>query len=78
MHRSVIAGAFAGALILPALVHAQPAPQPPRGPGPKLDVALELAQAAIAACRAKGDHVAALVVDARRCAGRTAGRRRPP
>lgn len=36
----------------------------PRGPGPKLDVAIELAQAAIIACRAKGDHVAALIVDA--------------
>ncbi|MBO9575920.1 MAG: heme-binding protein [Sphingobium sp.] len=37
---------------------------PPRGPGPKFDDALALAQAAISACRAKGDHVAALVVDA--------------
>ncbi len=40
-----------------------PAPPPPRGPGPALDVAVVLAQAAIAACRAKGDHVAVLVVD---------------
>jgi uncharacterized protein GlcG (DUF336 family) len=64
MHRAVIAGALGVALALPALVAAQPAPPPPRGPGPKLDVAIELAQAAIAACRAKGDHVAALVVDA--------------
>ena len=39
------------------------APAPP-GPGPTLDASVALAQAAIAACRAKGDHVAALVVDA--------------
>ena len=37
---------------------------PPRMPGPSLDTATMLAQAAIKACRAKGDHVAALVVDA--------------
>ena len=39
-------------------------PAPPRGPGPKFDDAVVLAQSAIAACRAKGDHVVALVVDA--------------
>jgi uncharacterized protein GlcG (DUF336 family) len=33
-----------------------------RAPAPKLDAAVALAQAAVAACRAKGDHVAALVV----------------
>jgi uncharacterized protein GlcG (DUF336 family) len=64
MHRAVIAGALSVALALPGLVAAQPAPPPPRAPGPKLDVAIKLAQAAIAACRAKGDHVAALIVDA--------------
>lgn len=64
MHRAVIVGALGVALVLPGFVAAQPAPPPPRGPGPKLDVAIELAQAAIAACRAKGDHVAVLVVDA--------------
>lgn len=63
MHRGIAAGVLGVALILPALAAAQPAP-PPRGPGPRLDIAIELAQAAIAACRAKGDHVAALVVDA--------------
>lgn len=35
----------------------------PRAPGPKLDAASALAQAAVAACRATGDHVTALVVD---------------
>jgi uncharacterized protein GlcG (DUF336 family) len=64
MHRAIIAGVFSAALALPGLVAAQSAPPPPRGPGPKLDVSIELAQSAIAACRAKGDHVAALVVDA--------------
>jgi uncharacterized protein GlcG (DUF336 family) len=40
------------------------APGPaPRAPGPKLDAAIALVQAAIATCRATGDHVAALVVD---------------
>ncbi len=49
--------------VLPPPLGAQPAAPAPRGSGPALDVAVELAQAAIAACRAKGDHVAALVVD---------------
>lgn len=49
------------AFAAPLLAQAQ---TPPRAPGPKFDDALALAQAAISACRAKGDHVAALVVDA--------------
>ena len=61
--------AIAAALILPALVAPLAAQNrtvgtPPRMPGPSLDTATMLAQAAIRACRAKGDHVAALVVDA--------------
>lgn len=62
MHRAIIAGVLAAALAMSGLVAAQPVAPPPAGP--TLDSATVLAQAAIAACRAKGDHVAALVVDA--------------
>lgn len=61
----------AAAMLFPALMLciaspalAQPGAPAVRGPGPALDSAIPLAQAAIAACRAKGSHVAALVVDA--------------
>jgi uncharacterized protein GlcG (DUF336 family) len=62
MRPAIIASA-AALLGLAMPLQAQPA-APPRGPGPKFDDAVALAQAAIAACRAKGDHVAAIVVDA--------------
>jgi uncharacterized protein GlcG (DUF336 family) len=51
-------------LMAAAPLLAQPASAPPRAKGPALDVAVALAQEAVRACRAKGSHVAALVVDA--------------
>jgi len=60
MRRAIFAIALLG-LAAPLAAQA-PAPAP-RGPAPRLDAAIALAQAAISACRAKGDHVAALVVD---------------
>jgi uncharacterized protein GlcG (DUF336 family) len=55
------------ALVMPLAAQAQqpastPAPTPARGP--RLDDALRMAQAALAACKAQGSHVVAVVVDA--------------
>ncbi len=61
--RAAIFAIMMGLSALAAPLAAQGSAPPPRGPGQKLDAAVALAQAAIATCRATGDHVAVLVVD---------------
>ena len=76
MNRIAIAALAAGVMASWGLAEAQPAPPPPPaapappGPpppparGPGVDLSLEAAQAAIAACAANGYKVTAVVVDA--------------